>query len=328
MSYQPWRHRSFNVKNQKKELPQVKNLNKLSFNDLLKIKRSYEAYLIKKKEIAAENTEIALINKRIERENEINKQKSENYNKKCEEYEKPFLEFIWAIAKKLEQFRVGSISGLWTETVKYEDFYGDVKFKMSTETINLIEQHKQAVKKHNIVCENKSVNYPNFPQLAIKKKLREPNNYTMLTINGVNFELSYHSIHFEELNNLIGMRRSEIEKQNESARELLRELKARAASKESETRELANTYKRDISKQLSKVDCCPYCAGPLLQNNAHQDHIYPVSKGGQSTRKNLVFVCSSCNQKKSDSMLRTFLKVQGFDAERVHKSLDLLFKDF
>ena len=104
------------MKNQKKELPQVKNLNKLSFNDLLKIKRSYEAYLIKKKEIAAENTEIALINKRIERENEINKQKSESYNKKCEEYEKPFLEFIWAIAKKLEQFRVGSISGLWTET--------------------------------------------------------------------------------------------------------------------------------------------------------------------------------------------------------------------
>lgn len=101
-----------------------------------------------------------------------------------------------------------------------------------------------------------NVNYPNFPQLAIKKKLREPNNYTMLTINGVNFELSYHSIHFEELNNLIGMHRSEIEKQNESARELLRELKARAASKKSETRELANTYKRDISKQLSKVDCC------------------------------------------------------------------------
>lgn len=45
---------------------------------------------------------------------------------------------------------------------------------------------------------------------------------------------------------------------------------------------------------------CRYCGnktGPF-----HMDHVYPYSKGGETTVKNLVTACEKCNLKKRDSV--------------------------
>ena len=158
----------------------------------------------------------------------------------------------------------------------------------------------------------------------LKDKLREPKGYTVLEINGLRMQVGLSEHILTEVNDLINSHRSRIEKQKES----IQEIKARAASNELETRQLAQGLRLKLSKQLSILDCCPYCAGPLSLNDAHLDHIYPVSKGGQSSAKNLVLVCSSCNMKKSDSTLRQFIEEQELDAGEVHKRLCELSKDF
>ncbi|KKN31413.1 hypothetical protein LCGC14_0824270 [marine sediment metagenome] len=45
--------------------------------------------------------------------------------------------------------------------------------------------------------------------------------------------------------------------------------------------------------------CCAYCGN---QAELEQDHVTPISKGGNHTGSNIVPACRSCNAKKSDSM--------------------------
>ena len=45
---------------------------------------------------------------------------------------------------------------------------------------------------------------------------------------------------------------------------------------------------------------CAYCGTP--DENLTQDHVMPISKGGNHTASNIVPACRSCNAKKSDSM--------------------------
>jgi len=324
MSYQPWRHRSFKANKQDEELPQLKSLNKLSLADLLKIKRSYEAYFAKKEEIGAENSKNDLINNRIEQENKINEQiNNKNRQNFDKHYYTPSLELTWAIERKLEKLQVGLVSGLWTKTIQYVDQYGkyeNAKFRKTSETETLIAQHKQAMEKL-ITLEDKT-KYISIQRLI--NKLHEPKGYTVLVIGGSQVKVCFEYINLGDLNHLIDSHCSEIEKRKEA----IHEIKARAANNELETRKLAEPFRRNINKQLCILDSCPYCADPLSLNNAHLDHIYPVSKGGLSRPKNLVFVCSSCNRKKSDSTLRHFIEEQGFRAIAVHERLKTLFKEF
>jgi 5-methylcytosine-specific restriction endonuclease McrA len=46
--------------------------------------------------------------------------------------------------------------------------------------------------------------------------------------------------------------------------------------------------------------CCAYCgeSGRLAQ-----DHVWPLSRGGAHTRRNVVPACGSCNSKKGSSLL-------------------------
>jgi 5-methylcytosine-specific restriction endonuclease McrA len=106
------------------------------------------------------------------------------------------------------------------------------------------------------------------------------------------------------------------------------ELQARLASSEKDVRKQAQKYRRDLHKQLQVISACPYCGGILNDGNAHLDHIYPVSKGGKSTAKNLVFVCAQCNQDKSDLTLRAFLVKYSIAQQAVYSRLELLKKDF
>lgn len=127
-------------------------------------------------------------------------------------------------------------------------------------------------------------------------------------------------------------------------------VQALAAAHQNETRSLAEKIKRDMQNQMKILNYCPYCGksfgeidpsnssqltlferveGKEIQYiNAHADHIYPVSKGGLSTRKNMVYICSECNMKKSDKTLREFIKENNLDRDKIEKNLELLKKSF
>lgn len=98
--------------------------------------------------------------------------------------------------------------------------------------------------------------------------------------------------------------------------------KAIAANAIDKGRELADTLKNKIPK----TTLCPYCNEKLT--NPHLDHIYPISKGGGSSSTNLVYVCQTCNLKKSDLTLRNFIKKFDLDKERIEDTLEELGKDF
>lgn len=82
-----------------------------------------------------------------------------------------------------------------------------------------------------------------------------------------------------------------------------------------------------IKKQLTKTSNCPYCSLPL-GDDPHADHIYPQSKGGLSTVKNMVYVCQLCNQMKSDLTLVSFIATFNLDRSRIESALRELGKDF
>ena len=103
--------------------------------------------------------------------------------------------------------------------------------------------------------------------------------------------------------------------------------KAHSYAYQEKTRELAEEVKREIKSQLNKFKVCPYCEGDL-GDVPHADHIYPVSKGGLSTKENMVYICQNCNSSKSDKTLNAFIKLKDFDRDKVEANLELLGKDY
>jgi len=85
---------------------------------------------------------------------------------------------------------------------------------------------------------------------------------------------------------------------------------------------------KGLSEQLKIFANCPYCCGDLSHSSAHLDHIHPVSKGGLSTNRNLVFVCSKFNLKKKDKTLGVYCSVEKINILFVHEILGKLRKDF
>ena len=103
----------------------------------------------------------------------------------------------------------------------------------------------------------------------------------------------------------------------------LLELRASAASNVKETREVGATVRRGLNLQ----PWCPYCGGSL-GSDPHADHIYPVSKGGRSVPKNMVYVCAKCNIMKSNLTLTGFIKKYSLDRDIIEERLGQLHKDF
>ena len=102
---------------------------------------------------------------------------------------------------------------------------------------------------------------------------------------------------------------------------------AYAAAYFEQTRKLAESVKRNLMKQEDILEGCPYC-GEQMGNNPHADHIYPVSKGGLSTVRNMVLVCEACNLKKSNYTLRDFIIRGQLDRNAIEERLVILGKDF
>jgi 5-methylcytosine-specific restriction endonuclease McrA len=99
--------------------------------------------------------------------------------------------------------------------------------------------------------------------------------------------------------------------------------KAQVAAVLGTTRNLAATIKNDLPLDHP----CPYCEEDLGPD-FHADHIYPVSKGGQSRAENMVNVCAQCNTEKSDLTLVRFIELKGLNRERIERNLNSLGKEF
>lgn len=98
-------------------------------------------------------------------------------------------------------------------------------------------------------------------------------------------------------------------------------------NKAAETTRRKRTIADSIKKQLSKYPYCPYCFGEIGEN-PHADHIYPVSKGGESLQKNMVFVCNTCNLNKGDKTLSAFIKKYNLNRDKIEHELDILGKEY
>ena len=103
--------------------------------------------------------------------------------------------------------------------------------------------------------------------------------------------------------------------------------RAKAAAYENKIREDAARIKRLLNDQFTKSRHCPYCQNEFEIGEVHADHIYPVSKGGLSTKANMVNVCSKCNSKKSDKTLLSFCEDEGLSFKDVCNRLKALNKD-
>ena len=66
---------------------------------------------------------------------------------------------------------------------------------------------------------------------------------------------------------------------------------------------------KEIAKQLRQSRwwqtlinkaSCYYCEKALTPKEVTMDHIVPLSKGGRSTKSNVVPACKDCNTKKKD----------------------------
>jgi 5-methylcytosine-specific restriction endonuclease McrA len=106
------------------------------------------------------------------------------------------------------------------------------------------------------------------------------------------------------------------------------ENQAKIASYDKKTRNISTSLKRKLKNQLKIYPNCPYCHKELEIDSAHADHIYPVTKGGQSVSKNMVFVCSICNLAKGRMTLRNFLTKHNLNEAATHIILEKLGKDF
>jgi 5-methylcytosine-specific restriction endonuclease McrA len=84
---------------------------------------------------------------------------------------------------------------------------------------------------------------------------------------------------------------------------------------------------KGVKKSLADNEDCPYC-GLILLTNIHADHIYPLAKGGESTKKNMVLVCAECNSKKGSLTLQAFIKKYSLNRDVIEDRLSALGKDF
>ncbi len=68
----------------------------------------------------------------------------------------------------------------------------------------------------------------------------------------------------------------------------------------------------NLRNLVERTPQCPYC-GQALEQNAHLDHIHPVSCGGLSVLENLAWSCDRCNILKSDRTVMEFCELSNLD---------------
>lgn len=295
------------------------NFSALGLKDLERIEAYYYQNLDARKKREFELIDIDNQNKQIRINYEMRKTQYLEYQNKNI---KPIADFLKKAKIFLEQNKVNylSLSNLMGNSVKWQkDYYCNTK--QVTDVISGIE--RQQVLMHQYEETNPYKDYITLQEIkntlpSLEKKL--------FKFGGISHYVFFDLINIDFIKLCI---KKILDKESEKIK-TIDELKARGASNESETRKIAESFKRKypLNRQLNTLRDCPYCSRLLEKNNAHLEHIYPVSKGGKSGSKNLVWICSSCNLKKNNKTLSSFIKIHGMDRETIESNLDFLEKEY
>ncbi|MDA9641282.1 HNH endonuclease [Alphaproteobacteria bacterium] len=106
-----------------------------------------------------------------------------------------------------------------------------------------------------------------------------------------------------------------------------RERTATIAAFSDEARTGTSTIRADLIREVGRHWSCPYCGTTGDVDQAHADHIHPVSKGGRTVPQNMVLVCQPCNTAKSDKTLRTFIRIKQWNFDEICDHLESMGKD-
>jgi hypothetical protein len=181
-------------------------------------------------------------------------------------------------------------------------------------------------------------------RLLLEKKYipQDELEYNRLTfmINEINDELNKYELKHDfrvqnHIRFLINQNKNSIDRINGRIKEIERDkflkfkkindLKARLINNEDQNRKIA----RFIKKNLTTDGTCVYCDVRFSDTkDIHVDHIIPINYNGMAIEENLVLACSSCNVKKSNLLLREFIKKYNLNRDEIEKKLDKLGKRY
>lgn len=217
----------------------------------------------------------------------------------------------------------------------FTNFLTRVFFDLKSEQLQMAAEHFQSIVpskidiKFRILIRVKDESFPFLPGSELIDRFHE------------NFEFQYfeivsdlHSVAMNSLrrNHAASYLEKKISKENKKNRQ--NNLRAQAAKNTKDARSVASSQRTKLlfEEQKKSYAKCPYCQKTLGtfsgKSVAHLDHIYPVSKGGLSTKQNLVFICSACNAEKRDMTLGQFIKKTAKERDEIEAKLDLLGKDY
>ena len=306
-------------KKHKSTVKEFTDFSSLSLKDLEKVKIYYFANIEALKNRELEIVEIENRNKEIRQNKEYQSKKYFEYKDK---YVKPIQTHLDEAKKFLNQHKISNLSLniLIGNSIKWGKGY----YRKNADVSKVISEiNNQQILLKQYEEENPYKEYFKIQEIKNTLPLLDKK---LFKFSGVSHYVFFKSIQIDSINEYI-QKIHDFEKQRKKE---LDELKARSANNDAETRKIAETFKRKypLSRQLEKLTDCPYCSNLLDTKKAHLEHIYPVSKGGKSSSKNLVWICSTCNLKKSNKTLIGFVKIHKMNRELIESNLDLLDKEY
>jgi len=231
------------------------------------------------------------------------------------------------LGQKLQPFKIGIIGRLIGEVgIRH----GEALYRESA--AQLVQARQSVYENYVGLRERKYALEAKLRSLQFEFSLRKPASVAKVRDQLKTFPFDLSEINADRVRELIVEKTEHAARERQRLRERDKEkqepVKARAAAYDNKQRQQAKSVRNSLRKQLDELPYCPYCTSPLSLDAAHADHIYPLAKGGLSTKRNMVFICASCNSAKGHLTLRAFLKKTKFDEEMVHENLEQLGKDF
>lgn len=322
MGYRRYRY----TKEKEKKSGTINNLNALNIGDLKKIKKSLENYLEKKK---AHNKKALSIREESKRITEINKKNQKEYDRWLNEFTKKVInktqkqrDLLWheiclEEVGLLKSFLLQKTISVHGKRIPYTS-YQLVKQYRAVE--NKLSMHQKKVSDTYFKLKSFIKPTPSIPFF----QYRDP----YISINGTRVKLDLSRWTIDEIEKELNEKIELENRQKQREQDKLDSLKSRAAKNESEVRAQVSKYRYLLDQQIAKWDGCPYCLKVMNPSDAQLDHIYPVAKGGKTTKENLVYVCSKCNRKKGKLTLNQFISKYRLQQEKVYKVLRFHKKDY
>ncbi len=289
-------------------------ISQLSLPEVKCIEQGLSKSLIVRKAVDKENEAITAENVLIEKANNAANLNRHRYR---DDILQPAESAYYALNRDLQMYAVSIVGRLFKDTI----LYNNVRYVNSKHSLEIIKKHQASFADLQL----KKAGLPpeiNRRKLTLKSP---PAEHGEFKIAGIKMQVSFKNLQKNTLDQIIAKKVAEIA----ANKEAIRSLKGRAEANDASTRYSARVVRRKLrDTQLLTLPNCPYCDDVMLVDDMHLDHIYPVSKGGRSSQKNLVFVCSACNLQKGTMTINKFVDQTGGDMSAIHRRLSLLEKDY